>query len=208
MGVQQVDVQSAASQELVPQLRRDDLLLHAAGGQIDDCLGTFDHIEPTVQRLGLLAGSEVFFHQVFLGLFQQDVNVIWDLAPHDISIMDYLMPFEKVAVSATGSHYYGNGIVPKSLLTIYMAADVIAHINVSWVSPVKIRQTLARAKELGILVKIELFDKLPVGRCDFPWKRNFVRTPEIPLARRKPRQIPAMPVFPVSFRTINVIPSG
>ena len=91
--------------------------------------------------------------RINLGLFQQDVNVIWDLAPHDISIMDYLMPFEKVAVSATGSHYYGNGIVPKSLITIYMAADVIAHINVSWVSPVKIRQTL-----IGGSLKMIVYD--------------------------------------------------
>jgi hypothetical protein len=46
--------------------------------------------------------------------------VIWDLAPHDISIMDYLMPFKKLAVSATGSKFYRNGIVPKGLLTVYM----------------------------------------------------------------------------------------
>lgn len=77
--------------------------------------------------------------RINLGLFQQDVNVIWDLAPHDISIMDYLMPFKKFTVSATGSHYYGNGIVPKSLLTIFMENNIVAHINVSWVSPVKIR---------------------------------------------------------------------
>ena len=58
--------------------------------------------------------------RVNLGLFQQDVNVIWDLAPHDISIMDYLMPYKKFEVSATGCHYYGNGICPKSLLTVYI----------------------------------------------------------------------------------------
>ena len=91
--------------------------------------------------------------RVNLGLFQQDVNVIWDLAPHDISILDYLMPFEKMAVSATGSHYFGNGVMPKALLTIYMAADVIAHINVSWVSPVKIRQTL-----IGGSLKMVVYD--------------------------------------------------
>ena len=91
--------------------------------------------------------------RVNLGLFQQDVNVIWDLAPHDISILDYLMPFDKMAVSATGSHYYGNGVMPKALLTIYMAADVIAHINVSWVSPVKIRQTL-----IGGSLKMVVYD--------------------------------------------------
>jgi predicted dehydrogenase len=91
--------------------------------------------------------------RVNLGLFQQDVDVIWDLAPHDISIMDYLMPFKKVAVSATGSKYYGNGIVPKALLTIYMENNIVGHINVSWVSPVKIRQTL-----IGGTAKMVLYD--------------------------------------------------
>ena len=112
--------------------------------------------------------------RVNLGLFQQDVNVLWDLAPHDISIMDYLMPFKKIAVSATGSHYYGNGLVPKSLLAVYMSGDVIAHINVSWVSPVKIRQTLIGGTSKMILYsdtepseKIKVYDKsveLNVGK--------------------------------------------
>jgi predicted dehydrogenase len=112
--------------------------------------------------------------RVNLGLFQQDVNVLWDLAPHDLSIMDHLMPFAKLAVSATGSHYYGNGIVPKSLLTIYMEGDVVAHINVSWVSPVKIRQTLIGGTLRMVLYddtepseKVKIYDKgvdLNVGR--------------------------------------------
>ena len=104
--------------------------------------------------------------RVNLGLFQQDINVVWDLAPHDISIMDYLMPFKKVEISATGSHYYGNGIVPKSLLTVYMENNTIAHINVSWVSPVKIRQTLIGGSSKMILYddnqpseKIKIYDK-------------------------------------------------
>jgi predicted dehydrogenase len=91
--------------------------------------------------------------RVNLGLFQQDVDVIWDLAPHDISIMDYLIPIKKLAVSATGSKYYGNGIVPKALLTIYMENNIVGHINVSWVSPVKIRQTL-----IGGTAKMVLYD--------------------------------------------------
>jgi len=104
--------------------------------------------------------------RVNLGLFQQDVDVIWDLAAHDISIMDYLMPFKKFTVSATGSSYYGNGIVPKSLLTIYMENDVIGHINVSWVSPVKIRQTLIGGTSKMVLYddnnpseKVKVYDK-------------------------------------------------
>lgn len=104
--------------------------------------------------------------RINLGLFQQDVNVIWDLAPHDISILDFLMPFEKIAVSATGSYYYGNGIVPKSLLTIFMENNVVGHINVSWLSPVKIRQTLIGGSSKMILYddnqpseKIKIYDK-------------------------------------------------
>lgn len=104
--------------------------------------------------------------RVNLGLFQQDVDVVWDLAPHDISIMDYLIPFKNFTVSATGSHYYGNGIVPKSLLTIYMENNIVAHINVSWVSPVKIRQTLIGGTSKMILYddthpseKVKIYDK-------------------------------------------------
>jgi len=104
--------------------------------------------------------------RVNLGLFQQDVSVIWDLAPHDISIMDYLMPFKKIEVSATGSHYYGNDIVPKALVTVYMENNTIAHINVSWVSPVKIRQTLIGGSSKMILFddnqpseKVKIYDK-------------------------------------------------
>ena len=101
-----------------------------------------------------------------LGLFQQDVDVIWDLAPHDISIMDYLMPFRKLTVSATGSHFYGNHLVPKALLTIYMENNIVAHINVSWVSPVKIRDTFIAGTSKMVLYddnqpseKIKIYDK-------------------------------------------------
>ena len=113
-------------------------------------------------------GSLIYYDstRVNLGLFQQDVNVIWDLAPHDLSILGYLMPFEKQAVSATGSHYYGNGIIPKSLVTIYMQDNIIAHINVSWLAPVKIRQTLIGGSAKMILYddnqpseKVKVYDK-------------------------------------------------
>lgn len=104
--------------------------------------------------------------RVNLGLFQQDVDVIWDLAPHDISIMDHVMPNGKQAVSATGARYLGNGIVPKAYLTIYMDNCVVAHINVSWVAPVKIRQTLIGGSAKMILYddtepseKVKVYDK-------------------------------------------------
>ncbi|PKN28944.1 MAG: oxidoreductase [Deltaproteobacteria bacterium HGW-Deltaproteobacteria-21] len=104
--------------------------------------------------------------RVNLGLFQQDVDVIWDLAPHDISIMNYVMPLKNLMVSATGCHYYGDKLIAKALLTIYMEQNKTGHINVSWVSPVKIRQTLIGGTSKMILYddnqpseKIRVYDK-------------------------------------------------
>jgi predicted dehydrogenase len=113
-------------------------------------------------------GDIVYFDsaRVNLGLFQQDIDVIWDLAPHDLSIMDYLIPLKKQSVSATGLNYNGNGINPKSMLTINMENNVVAHINVSWLSPVKIRQTLIGGSRKMILYddthpdeKVKVYDK-------------------------------------------------
>ena len=121
----------------------------------------------TLIRSGQI-GDLVYYDstRVNLGLFQQDVDVVWDLAAHDLSIMDHLIPNKKLMVSATGSHYYGEDVVAKSLLTIYMTNDVVAHINVSWVSPVKIRQTLIGGTSKMILwddnnpsEKIKVYDK-------------------------------------------------
>ena len=104
--------------------------------------------------------------RVNLGLFQQDVDVVWDLAAHDISIMDYFMPSRKLAVSATGSNGYGNRFVCKSILTIYMENNLLGHINVSWISPVKIRQTLIGGTSKMVLYddnhpseKVKVYDK-------------------------------------------------
>lgn len=80
--------------------------------------------------------------RVNLGLFQSDINVAWDLAVHDISILFYLLPQRPVAVSATGmSHVSGQ---PENIvfMTLFYPGAMIAHINVNWLSPVKIRQTL------------------------------------------------------------------
>src|SRR6266567_3838 len=79
--------------------------------------------------------------RVNLGLFQHDVNVIWDLAPHDLSIMDYLIQEAPEAVVATGEKHL-NGVEDVAFITVYFPRNVIAHINVNWLSPVKVRTTL------------------------------------------------------------------
>jgi predicted dehydrogenase len=79
--------------------------------------------------------------RVNLGLFQHDVNVIWDLAPHDLSIMDHLIRQRPEAVVATGQSHL-NGFEDVAYITVYFPDKVIAHINVNWLSPVKVRTTL------------------------------------------------------------------
>jgi predicted dehydrogenase len=79
--------------------------------------------------------------RVNLGLFQHDVNVLWDLAPHDLSIMDYLIGERPDAVVATGESHL-NGLPDVAYMTVYFPDNVIAHINVNWLSPVKLRTTL------------------------------------------------------------------
>jgi predicted dehydrogenase len=104
--------------------------------------------------------------RVNLGLFQHDVNVVWDLAPHDISIMDYLIGEKPEAVIATGSGHFGRGLEDIAYLTFYYARNVIAHINVNWLSPVKVRTTLIGGEKKMLVwndiepdEKIKIYDK-------------------------------------------------
>jgi predicted dehydrogenase len=93
--------------------------------------------------------------RVNLGLFQHDVNVIWDLAVHDLSIIEFVLNKKARAVSAAGiSHVNGQ---PENIayLTIYYDDNVIAHVNVNWLAPVKIRRTL-----IGGSKKMIVYDAL------------------------------------------------
>jgi predicted dehydrogenase len=81
--------------------------------------------------------------RVNLGLFQHDVNVIWDLAPHDFSIMDYLIKERPIAVSAQGSSHFGGELSDVAYVCLHFEnSDFIAHFHVNWLSPVKVRSTL------------------------------------------------------------------
>ncbi len=104
--------------------------------------------------------------RVNLGLFQHDVNVLWDLAPHDISIMHYLLNKDPECVVATGADHLGSGIENVAYLTVYFPENMIAHINTNWLSPVKIRQTLIAGKKKMIVwddnqpsEKVRVYDK-------------------------------------------------
>lgn len=103
--------------------------------------------------------------RVNLGLFQHDVNVIWDLAPHDLSIMDYVIHDQPEFVVATGETHL-NGVEDVAFITIYFPRNVIAHINVNWLSPVKVRTTLIGGEKKMLVwndleadEKIKVYDK-------------------------------------------------
>jgi predicted dehydrogenase len=100
--------------------------------------------------------------RVNLGLFQHDCNVIWDLAPHDLSIMDHLIVSRPEAIVATGAHHL-NGHADVAFLTIYYPNNLIAHINVNWLSPVKVRKTLLGGeKKMLVWNDLEADEKIKV----------------------------------------------
>jgi len=103
--------------------------------------------------------------RVNLGLFQHDVNVIWDLAPHDLSIMDHLIQDKAQAVVATGASHL-NGKEDLAYITVYFERNIIAHINVNWLSPVKVRTTLIGGEKKMVVwndleadEKVKIYDK-------------------------------------------------
>jgi predicted dehydrogenase len=89
--------------------------------------------------------GEIYYYdstRVNLGLFQRDVNVIWDLAVHDLSILDYVMPERPVAVSANGAGHIRGSQENMAHLTLFYPGGAVAHLNVNWLAPAKVRQTL------------------------------------------------------------------
>lgn len=103
--------------------------------------------------------------RVNLGLFQHDVNVLWDLAPHDLSIMDHLIKGDPEAIVATGQKHL-NCHEDVAFMTLYFPEKVIAHINVNWLSPVKVRTTLLGGEKRMLVwndleadEKVKIYDK-------------------------------------------------
>jgi predicted dehydrogenase len=101
--------------------------------------------------------------RVNLGLFQHDVDVIWDLAVHDLAIMDYVLPMSPVAVSTTGICHVPGGTENIAYLTLFFQEKVIAHINVNWLSPVKVRRTMiGGSRKMVVYDDVDVAEKLKV----------------------------------------------
>ena len=125
-----------------------------------------------VRRIGQLindgALGNLYYYdstRVNLGLFQHDINVIWDLAVHDLSIMNHLIREKPEAIVATGEQHL-NGVADIAFLTIYYPGNIIGHVNVNWLSPVKVRTTLIGGEKKMLVwndleadEKIKIYDK-------------------------------------------------
>ena len=159
-------------------LRRDQIALKSTAEELIE-LATRKKLKIMVDHTFLFTGAvrkirqlvdngtlgKLYYYdstRVNLGLFQHDINVVWDLAPHDLSIMDYIIPKKPEAIVATGERHL-NGHVDVAFITIYFPGNIIAHINVNWLSPVKVRTTLIGGeKRMLVWNDLEADEKLKV----------------------------------------------
>lgn len=164
---------------------------------------TFEYNPAVVALRDIIARGEigdVYYidaKRVNLGIFQKDVNVIWDLAPHDLSILLFVLSLNPTAISARGSAYVQPGIHDVAFLDVSFPKNITAHLHLSWLDPCKIRRiTVVGSKKMVVyddvenLEKIKIYDK---GIDLVPYTDNFgdfqlsyrygeISTPQIPWA--------------------------
>ncbi|MES2702315.1 MAG: Gfo/Idh/MocA family oxidoreductase [Bacteroidota bacterium] len=111
--------------------------------------------------------------RINLGLFQPDINVLWDLAPHDISILFFLLAGKPVSVSATGISHTPNSLENVAYLTVNYDATHIAHFSCSWSSPVKIRKILiGGSKKMIVFDDVEPSEKVKIYDTGYSVKND------------------------------------
>ena len=125
---------------------------------------------PAVQKMRELVQSgalgNIYYYdslRINLGLFQHDVNVLWDLAVHDLSILDFVLDARPLAVSAVGISHVPGAPENVAYLSIFLPGGAIAHINVNWLAPVKVRRTvIGGSRKMIIFDDLEPSEKLKV----------------------------------------------
>lgn len=130
---------------------------------------TYLYTDPVKKIRKIVTDGEIGEIQYFdsvrinLGLFQHDVNVIWDLAPHDISMLAYLINEKPHSITASGISHNNNGIENIAYMTLFYTSNKIAHFSVSWTSPVKIRKILiGGTKKMVVFDDLESTEKLKI----------------------------------------------
>ena len=155
---------SLQARSLVEEAEKRGLILHVDHTFI--YTGTVRKIKELVDAGEL--GKILYYDsiRVNLGLFQTDVNVISDLGVHDFSILDYLFDEHPVAVSAAGINHFPGTPENLAYITLFYESGLIAHANVSWLAPVKVRQILIGGSDKMITYddlepseKLKIYDK-------------------------------------------------
>lgn len=130
---------------------------------------TFEYSPPVLKIRDLIQKGElgkVFFvssMRVNLGLHQKDVSVIWDLAPHDFSILFSWLDERPTMISATGKDYVQNGVCDVAFITVEFGSGVIAHLEVSWLAPSKLRRTtIVGSKKMAVYDDTEAYEKVKI----------------------------------------------
>ena len=153
--------------------------------------------------------------RINLGLFQHDVNVLWDLAPHDLSIVDYLVGREPRSVSAFGASHTPRGFEDVAYLNLDFGDNLIANFHVNWLSPVKIRYTMIGGSKKSLIYndldpveKVKVYDSgITVREGDVEGLRNVLidyRTGDI----HSPRLGQAEPLRNVASHFVECIEQG
>jgi predicted dehydrogenase len=154
---------SAQAEELIELAERKNLKI-----MVDHTFLFTGAVKKIRQLVDEGALGKLFYYdslRVNLGLFQHDVSVIWDLAPHDLSIMDYIIRKKPEGVVAAAEKHL-NEVEDIAFISIYFPDRIIAHINVNWLSPVKVRTTLIGGEKKMLVwndlepnEKIKVYDK-------------------------------------------------
>lgn len=151
---------TAQGEELIEIARRKNLRI-----MVDHTFLFTSAVKKICQLLDEGTLGKLYYYdstRVNLGLFQHDINVLWDLAPHDLSIMDHLLQARPEGIVATGQKHL-NCHEDVAFMTLYFPEKVIAHINVNWLSPVKVRTTLIGGeKRMLVWNDLEHDEKLKV----------------------------------------------
>lgn len=139
------------------------------------------HIRDMVGRGELGEVSYIDSLRVNLGLFQPDVNVLWDLAPHDLSIIDFILGEEPIHIEA-GGHCHVNPHLPDiAYLTLHFPGNAVAHLNLSWMSPIKVRRmAIGGTRQMLVWDDLNMEEKVKIYACGIEFQPEEQRSVIIP----------------------------
>lgn len=172
----------AEAQDLVDRARRANRVL-----LVDHTFLFTDAVRKIADLVRGDALGDVCYYdsmRVNLGLFQPDVNVLWDLAPHDLSIIDHLFDAEPIHVSASGYCHVNSGVPDLCYVTLHYPGNRVAHLNLSWMSPVKVRRiAIGGTKQMLIWNDLDQDERIKIYNAGIEFHTDHERAVIVPAYR-------------------------